>query len=98
MRSKLQAKATWKKCSLRYHANTVGLRALLATSHMKRTARIEGDLMYLEIFGKRTLIVNSQKVARDLLDKRGAKYSSRPRMVTFVELCVTRPLTFVASR
>ena len=65
---------------------------------MKLTARIEGDLMYLEIFGKRTLIVNSQKVARDLLEKRGAKYSSRPRMVTFVELCVTRPLTFVASR
>lgn len=42
--------------------------------------------MYLEFFGKRTVVLNSQKVAKDLLEKRGAKYSSRPRMVTFVEL------------
>lgn len=46
----------------------------------------KGDIMYLEFLGKRTVVLNSQKIARDLLEKRGAKYSSRPRMVTFVEM------------
>ncbi|KAH9929336.1 cytochrome P450 [Fomitopsis serialis] len=45
-----------------------------------------GDLMYTETFGHRTIIINSQKIARDLLEKRGAKYSSRPRMALLVEL------------
>ncbi|EPS94406.1 hypothetical protein FOMPIDRAFT_62440 [Fomitopsis schrenkii] len=49
-------------------------------------SRKYGDIMYLEFLGKRTVVLNSQKIARDLLEKRGAKYSSRPRMVTFVEM------------
>ena len=44
--------------------------------------------MYLEFFGKPTVVINSQNVARELLEKRGAKYSDRPRMVTLVEMCV----------
>ncbi|KAH9929319.1 cytochrome P450 [Fomitopsis serialis] len=49
-------------------------------------AKKYGDLIYAEFFGSRTIIINSSKIARDLLDKRGAIYSSRPRLVTFVEL------------
>lgn len=46
----------------------------------------EGNLIYAEFFGHRTLVINSFKIARDLLDKRGAIYSSRPRLLTMVEL------------
>ncbi|KAH9929334.1 cytochrome P450 [Fomitopsis serialis] len=49
------------------------------------TVNLLGDLIYVEFFASRT-IINSSKIARDLLDKRGAIYSSRPRLVTFVEL------------
>lgn len=52
------------------------------------TGLLIGDLMYLEFFGKPTVVINSQSVARELLEKRGAKYSDRPRMVTLVEMCV----------
>lgn len=45
-----------------------------------------GSLIYAEFFGRRTLIINSVKIARDLLDKRGAMYSSRPRLLTLKEL------------
>ncbi|EPS99958.1 hypothetical protein FOMPIDRAFT_1123474 [Fomitopsis schrenkii] len=44
------------------------------------------NLIYAEFFGHRTLVINSFKIARDLLDKRGAIYSSRPRLLTMVEL------------
>ena len=42
--------------------------------------------MSLDFLGKRTVVISSQNVARDLLEKKGARYSSRPRMVTFVEM------------
>ncbi|TFY68462.1 hypothetical protein EVJ58_g1002 [Rhodofomes roseus] len=63
---------------------------LPATEYQEYTfrswAQKYGDLIYAEFFGSRMVIVNSSKIARDLLDKRGAIYSSRPRMVTMVEL------------
>ncbi|KAG9087689.1 hypothetical protein FS749_002745 [Ceratobasidium sp. UAMH 11750] len=37
-----------------------------------------GDMFYLSIFGKPLIVVNSFKIASDLLDKRSAKYSERP--------------------
>ncbi|KAH9911170.1 cytochrome P450 [Fomitopsis serialis] len=52
-----------------------------------------GDLVYADFFGCRTLIINSPSIARDLLDKRGAIYSSRPRLVTQVELIGWYPNT-----
>ncbi|TFY68456.1 hypothetical protein EVJ58_g998 [Rhodofomes roseus] len=59
----------------------------------KSWAKKYGDLIYAEFIGHRTLIVNSPKVARDLLDKRGGIYSSRPRLVTMVELLGWYPNT-----
>ncbi|EPT00023.1 hypothetical protein FOMPIDRAFT_11040, partial [Fomitopsis schrenkii] len=49
-------------------------------------AKTYGDIVNTEAFGHRTIIVSSQKIAKDLLEKRGAKYSSRPRFVMLVEL------------
>lgn len=42
-----------------------------------------GDVMYLEILGKPIIVVNSVKAAVDLLDKRSANYSDRPRFPIF---------------
>ena len=39
-----------------------------------------GDLLYLEILGQKILVINSEKVAEDLLDKRSQNYSDRPQV------------------
>lgn len=45
-----------------------------------------GPLVYLSVFGQPILIINSQEAATDLLEKRAAIYSDRPRLVMAVEL------------
>ena len=45
-----------------------------------------GDIVYTEAFGHRTIIVSSHKIAKELLEKRGSKYSGRPRFVMLTEL------------
>ncbi|KAI0724641.1 cytochrome P450 [Fomitopsis betulina] len=45
-----------------------------------------GDLVYMEVLGHRMIVIDSQDVARDLLEKRGARYSNRPRMVRINEV------------
>ena len=45
-----------------------------------------GDVIYLKVFRTPTIVLNSLAAARDLLDKRSAKYSDRPRMVLLGEL------------
>ncbi|KAH9834572.1 cytochrome P450 monooxygenase [Rhodofomes roseus] len=54
-------------------------------------AKKYGDLIYNEFFGHRTVIINSQKIAQELLEKRGAKYSSRPRMTMLAEMLGWNP-------
>lgn len=39
-----------------------------------------GDLLYIEILGQKILVINSEKVAEDLLDKRSQNYSDRPQV------------------
>ncbi|KAG8751025.1 hypothetical protein FRC12_012642 [Ceratobasidium sp. 428] len=41
-------------------------------------SKIYGDMFYLSVFGKPLVVVNSFKIASDLLDKRSSKYSERP--------------------
>ncbi|KAH9022270.1 cytochrome P450 [Lactarius pseudohatsudake] len=53
-----------------------------------------GELMYLSAFGKGVLVVNSQRVAVDLLEKRSNIYSDRPRFISLNEF-LTENLTFV---
>lgn len=38
------------------------------------------DIVGLKVLGMNLLVLNSREVVEDLLDKRGAKYSSRPPM------------------
>ncbi|ETW81852.1 cytochrome P450 monooxygenase 12 [Heterobasidion irregulare TC 32-1] len=47
---------------------------------------IYGDIIYIYAFGNPIIILNSAKAANDLLDKRSAKYSSRPVRIMVQEL------------
>ncbi|KAH9929386.1 cytochrome P450 [Fomitopsis serialis] len=51
-----------------------------------RWSKEYGNLIYATMFTRPILIINTQKIARELLDKRGNRYSSRPRMVMLTEL------------
>ena len=41
-----------------------------------------GDAMYISALGKGMLVINSQRVAVDLLEKRSNIYSDRPRYIS----------------
>ena len=47
---------------------------------------IVGDICHLNILGRDIVFINSAKAASDLLDKRGAIYSGKPRLVMVGEL------------
>lgn len=49
-------------------------------------------MVYVKVLNKAILAINSFDIARDLMEKRGAIYSDRPRMVLLNEvyvLCVS---------
>ncbi|KAF7377377.1 Cytochrome P450 [Mycena sanguinolenta] len=45
-------------------------------------AKTYGNLVYLNGFGQSIVIINSAKVARELLDYRSSIYSNRPKFVS----------------
>ncbi|KAF9481679.1 cytochrome P450 [Pholiota conissans] len=49
-------------------------------------AKQYGDIVYYNVFGKVTIVLNSLEAATELLDKRSSNYSDRPRMVMANEL------------
>ena len=72
---------------------TAFLRYQMAFTHF-----MSGGAIYVHALSKSFLIVNSLKVAQELLDKRGANYSDRPTSILYdmYELPVTsRPRLFV---
>ncbi|EIN09176.1 cytochrome P450 [Punctularia strigosozonata HHB-11173 SS5] len=48
--------------------------------------RIGSDVIYMTALGSHLLVLNSFEAARDLLDKKGSLYSSRPRLVMIKEM------------
>jgi hypothetical protein len=42
-----------------------------------------GDVIYLRVLNRDVIVLNSAKVATDLLEKRGENYSERPKNVIF---------------
>jgi len=44
-------------------------------------AKIYGDIIKIDAFGKTTIILHSWEAAVELLEKRASNYSDRPRMV-----------------
>ncbi|KAI0826666.1 cytochrome P450 [Trametes gibbosa] len=53
----------------------------------RKWAQEHGELVYLRVFGQGLLFVNSYDAAVDLLEKRGAIYSDKPKMIMAGELC-----------
>jgi len=50
---------------------------------------LSGDISSVTVFGRPLIILNSSKVAMDILDKKSLKYSDWPVMPMGGELCVT---------
>ncbi|RXW19452.1 hypothetical protein EST38_g6407 [Candolleomyces aberdarensis] len=46
----------------------------------------EGDLVQLDLLGFKIVVINSARVAKDLLDRRSASYSDRPHTTFVIEL------------
>ncbi|KAJ7162486.1 cytochrome P450 [Mycena filopes] len=46
-------------------------------------AKTYGDVMYLDILGKPSIVLNTARVAVDLLNKRSSIYSDRPRFASY---------------
>lgn len=49
-----------------------------------------GPINYISIAGKSAIVINTHEAALDLLEKRAAIYSDRPRFVMASELCGAR--------
>ncbi|CDO69014.1 hypothetical protein BN946_scf184834.g21 [Trametes cinnabarina] len=54
-----------------------------------------GDVFYLEILGRKIVIVNSYAAAKELMDKRSANYSDRPFFPLFMNLGWGVSVTFL---
>jgi len=39
-----------------------------------------GDMVYIQLFGQDNIVINSEQIARDLLEHRSQNYSDRPEM------------------
>ena len=53
-------------------------------------AKKYGDINHIRVFGQHTVILNSIEACTDLLEKRSAKYSDRPRFPMMNELYVSQ--------
>ncbi|KAE9396845.1 cytochrome P450 [Gymnopus androsaceus JB14] len=58
-------------------------------------AKKYGDVMYLEVLGRKIIILDTLEAANDLLDKRSAIYSCRPNFVVFNMMGWDRALPFI---
>ncbi|KAH9041580.1 hypothetical protein EDB85DRAFT_1363590 [Lactarius pseudohatsudake] len=47
---------------------------------------IGSDIVHLELLGTHLVVLNSEKVANDLLEKRSSIYSDRPQLKALTEL------------
>ncbi|KAL0579349.1 hypothetical protein V5O48_002682 [Marasmius crinis-equi] len=48
--------------------------------------KYQSDVVHFEVFGNHVIVINSQKAAKDLFDKKSALYGDRPRMTMINEL------------
>jgi hypothetical protein len=57
---------------------------------------LSGEMMYISALGQGVLVINSQRVAIDLLEKRSNIYSDRPHYIA-AGYFLTKNLTFTLS-
>ncbi|KAI0179025.1 cytochrome P450 [Hypoxylon sp. FL1284] len=63
--------------------------------HMEYAKQYNSDVVYFNVLGNHMVVLNSQKAANELLDKRGANYQDRPRFVLFEVMGWGLTLTFL---
>ncbi|KAH8892154.1 cytochrome P450 CYP621A2 [Thozetella sp. PMI_491] len=61
----------------------------------KVSKELGSDVISFNVLGQRVVVLNSVEAAVDLLDKRGANYSDRPRFVLFEQMGWRMTLTFL---
>ncbi|KAF8553325.1 cytochrome P450 [Imleria badia] len=66
--------------------NIIGINADAPWLTYAEWARTYGDLVYSRLLGKDIIIINSEKIAKDLLENRSKNYSDRPYLITN-EMC-----------
>ncbi|KAG8216714.1 cytochrome P450 [Butyriboletus roseoflavus] len=62
--------------------NIIGIDAGAPWKTYAEWARTYGDIVYSRLFGNDIIIINSEKIAKDLLENRSRNYSDRPCLVT----------------
>ena len=60
--------------------------SLTVTAYANAYGVHPGDVVYTSLFGQPVVVLSSIDSTRDLLDKRGANYSSRPQSLLYEEL------------
>ena len=60
---------------------TVGYNTLSSTFSAQSDI-CAGDLVHSRLLGKDIIIINSEKIAKDLLENRSRNYSDRPHLIT----------------
>ena len=55
-------------------------------------AKKYGDIMHIELFGQHVFILDSATAVRDLLERRSAIYSNKPRLTMINDLYVVHKL------
>lgn len=46
----------------------------------------EGDLIYLHVLGRPIIVINSIKIAHELLGEKGVNFSDRPHMLVMGDM------------
>ncbi|CAK7217402.1 hypothetical protein SBRCBS47491_003153 [Sporothrix bragantina] len=64
-------------------------------THMAYAKEYQSDIVYFNVLGNHMIVLNSQKVANELLDKRGAIYQDRPNFILFDVMGWGLTLTFM---
>ena len=78
------------------HKHTVGYNMFSSTLSTQPDTHV-GDIVYSRLFGKDIIIINSEKIAKDLLENRSRNYSDRPYMIT-TEMSVHHSLSYRQSQ
>ncbi|OTA57464.1 cytochrome P450 [Hypoxylon sp. EC38] len=63
--------------------------------HMEYAKKYNSDIVYFNVLGNHMIVLNTQKAANELLDKRGANYQDRPKFVLFDVMGWGLTLTFL---
>lgn len=64
-------------------------------THLAYAKEYNSDIVYFNVLGNHMIVLNSQKVANELLDKRGATYQDRPNFILFDVMGWGLTLTFM---